>query len=83
MEYKLSSHSSSPYTSTINPAAHLFSSSPYQTIVLDNGLRKGGTSDGAPVMTSQLRVVEASGPGCGALLLPSPSRLAPAVSQGP
>lgn len=33
-------------------------------------------------MTSQMRVVEASGTGCGALLLPSPSRLAPAVSQG-
>lgn len=28
MEYKLSSRSSSPYTSTINPAAHLFSSGP-------------------------------------------------------
>lgn len=43
----------------------------------------GGSGNGAPVMTSQLRVAEASGPGCGALLLPSPSRLTPAVSQGP
>lgn len=56
---------------------------PYHAIVLDDGVRKGGTSNGAPVMTSQLRVVAASGPGCGALLLLTPSRLAPAVSQGP
>lgn len=67
----------------INPSALLFSTGPYPTIVWDDGLRKGGTDDGAPLMTSQLRVVKASGLGCGALLLPSPSRLAPAVSQGP
>lgn len=78
---KSPSHSPSLYTTTINPSALLFSSGPHLIIVLDDGLRKGGTGDGAPVMTSQLRVVEASGPGCGALPLPSPSRLAPAVSQ--
>lgn len=70
-------------TTTINQPTLLLFSGPYHTIVLDGGLRKGGTTIGAPVMTSQLRVVKASGPGCGALLLPSPSRLAPAVSQGP
>lgn len=59
----------------------LFSVAPYRSIVLENNV--GGTGNGAPVMTSQLRVAEASGPGCGALLLPSPSRLTPAVSQGP
>lgn len=83
MDHIWHSRSSSLYTTAINSSTLLFSSGPDHTIVLDDGLRKGGTGVGAPVMTSQLRVVEASGPGCGVLLLPSPSGLTPAVSQGP
>lgn len=46
MEYN--SRSLSFYTTTINPSAFL-SSGPYHSIVLDGGLRKGGTSDGGPI----------------------------------
>lgn len=38
---------------------------------------------GAPIVTSRLSLAEASVPGCGALLHPSPSRLAPAMNQDP
>lgn len=61
-----------------------FSSAPYRITVLEKWhKKKGGTTNGAPLMTSQMRAVQASGPGWGALCLLTLLRLTPAVSQGP